>query len=63
MPENTLLRGSIDQIDLEFVEQKSTPRLLMNLSIQVPLAELYLSNTTSIIEMFGVDRARSTVHN
>jgi len=63
MPENTRLSGSIDQIDLEFVEREATPRFLMKLSIQLHLAGLYLLNTVSILEIFGVERARSTVHN
>jgi putative transposase len=63
MPENTRLSGSIDQIDLEFVEREATPRLLMKLGIQLHLAGLSLSNTVSILEIFGVRRARSTVHN
>jgi len=63
MPENASLSGSIDQIDLDFVEREATPRLLMKLSIQFHLAGLSLSNTVSILEVFGVKRARSTVHN
>ena len=35
----------------------------MNLGIQLRLAGLSLSNTVSILETFGVCRARSTVHN
>ena len=35
----------------------------MKLSIQPHLAGLSLSNTVSILEIFGVRRARSTVHN
>ena len=35
----------------------------MKLSIRLHLAELSLSNTVSILELFGVERARSTVHN
>ncbi len=35
----------------------------MKLSIQLHLAGLSLSNTVSILEIFGVERARSTVHN
>jgi len=35
----------------------------MKLSIQLHLAGLSLSNTVSILEIFGVQRARSTVHN
>jgi putative transposase len=63
MPENASLSGSIDQINLEFVEREATPRFLMKLSIQLHLAGLSLSNTVSILEIFGVERARSTVHN
>lgn len=35
----------------------------MKLSIQLHLARLSLSNTVSILEVFGVERARYTVHN
>ena len=63
MPENARLSGSIGQIDLDFVEREATPRLLMKLSIQLYLSGLSLSNTVSILEVFGVERARSTVHN
>ena len=63
MPKNARLTGSIDQIDLEFVEREATPDLLMKLGIQLHLAGLPLSNTVCILELFGVERARSTVHN
>ena len=63
MQENTRLSGCLDEITLEFVEREATPRLLMKLSIQLHLAGLSLSNTVSILEIFGVERARSTVHN
>jgi len=63
MPENDRLSGSLDEINLEFVEREATPRLLMKLSIQLHLAGLSLSNTVSFLEVFGVDRVRSTVHN
>ncbi len=63
MSENARLGGCLDEIDLEFVEREATPRLLMKLSIQLHLAGLSLSNTISILEIFGVERARSTVHN
>jgi len=63
MPENARLSGSLDQIDLEFVEREATPRLLMKLSIQLHPAGLSLSNTVSFLEVFGVSRARSTIHN
>ena len=63
MPESTRLSGSIDQIELGFVEREATLKLLMKLSIQLHLAVLSLSNTVSILEIFGVSRARFTVHN
>jgi transposase-like protein len=63
MPENDRLDGCSDESDLEFVEREATPQLLMKLSIQLHLAGLSLSNTVSFLEVFGVDRARSTVHN
>jgi len=63
MPENARISGSIDQINLEFIERKATPRVLMKLSIQLHLAGLSLSTTVSILEIFGGNRARSTVHN
>jgi putative transposase len=62
MPENTRLNGSIDQIE-GFVEREATPRLLMKLGIQLHLAGLSVSNTVLIVEIFGVERAQSTVHN
>ena len=63
MPENARLSGSLDQIELEFVEREATPQLLMKLNIQLHLAGLSLSNTVSVLELFGVERARLTVHN
>jgi len=63
MPKTAGLSGCLNEIDLEFVEREATPRLLMKLSIQLHLAGLSLSNTVSFLEVFGVDRARSTVHN
>ncbi|MDL0121110.1 IS6 family transposase [Halobacterium salinarum] len=63
MPENASLDGTLGQIELEFVEREATPQLLMKLRIQLHLAGLSLSNTVSTLERFGVERARSTVHN
>ncbi|QLH79597.1 IS6 family transposase [Halosimplex rubrum] len=63
MPENASLGGNLDQFDLDFVDREATPRLLMKLSIQLHLAGLSLSNTVSVLDVFGVKRARSTVHN
>ncbi|CCQ36745.1 ISH14-type transposase ISNamo7 [Natronomonas moolapensis 8.8.11] len=63
MPKNARLNGHLDEIELGFVEREATPKLLMKLGIQLHLAGLSLSNTISILEIFGVSRARSTVHN
>jgi len=57
------LGGDIDQSDLNPVEREATPRLSMKLSIQLYLTGIYLSDTVSVIEIFGVKRARLTVHN
>ncbi len=63
MPENARLTGCLDEIQVDFVERKATPRLLTKLGIQLHLAELSLLNTILILEVSGVERARSTVHN
>jgi transposase-like protein len=56
-------RRLLGRDQLRVVEREATPRLLMKLSIQLHLAGLSLSNTVSFLEVFGVDRVRSTVHN
>jgi len=63
MLENDRLGGCLDEINLDFVEREATPRLLVKLSIQLHLSGLSLSNTVSFLQVFGVDRVRSTVHN
>ncbi len=63
MPENASLNGCLGEIDLDFIEREATPQFLMKLSIQLHLAGLSLSNTVRVLEVFGVQRARSTVHN
>ncbi|MBP1986893.1 IS6 family transposase [Halolamina salifodinae] len=63
MPETVRLNGYSDQIELGFVEREVTPEPLMKLSIRLHLSSLSLSNTISILELFGVERARSTVSN
>ncbi len=45
------------------MEREATPRLLMEISIQLHLAGLWLFNTVSTLGICGVQRARSTVHN
>ena len=63
MPENTRLSGTIGQTELGFVKREATPRLLMKFGIQSHFAELSLSNIVVILEILGVERAQSTVHN
>jgi len=63
MPEISRLTGGNDWIELEFVEREETPRELMKLGIRLHAARLSLSDTVSILDKFGVERARSTVHN
>ena len=61
MSEDNHLSGCLDEINVEFVGREVTPRLLMMLSIQLHLSGLSLSNTVSILELFGVGRVKSTV--
>jgi transposase-like protein len=63
VPENDRLDSCSNETELGFVEREATPKLLMKLGIQLHLAGLSLSDTGSILEIFGVSRARSTVHN
>ena len=53
MPENDRLNGCLNEIELGFVEREATPKLLMKLGIQLHLAGLSLSNTVSVLEIFG----------
>jgi len=43
--------------------RKRTQSELMSLGIRLYLTGMTISNTVPIIEIFGVDRAQSTVHN
>jgi len=63
MPESDRFNGCLDEIRVEFVERKATPKLLMRLGIQLGPTDLLLLNTIPIFEIIGVSRARSTVHN
>ena len=63
MHENARLSGGCNALELDFVERIATPKRIMKLAIQLHLRGLSLSNTVSVIESLGVDRAKSTVHN
>jgi transposase-like protein len=57
-----LIEGS-DAIELAFVERERTPIWAMELSIQVHLGGMSLSDTISMLDRYGVDRLRTAVHN
>ena len=63
MHEISRLSGGSDATELDFVEQEATSIEMMELAIHLHHGGLSLSNTVSILDRFGVDRARSTVHN
>ena len=63
MPENDRLDSCSNEIELGLMERETTPKLLMKLGIQPYLVVLSLSNTVSILEIFGVSRAQPTIHN
>jgi len=56
------LSGDSGCIELAFLEREATPEPAMKLGIRLHLAGLSLSYTVSILELLGVDRHRSTVH-
>jgi len=58
----TRLTGCSDGIQLSFVERVCTPTDIMRLGIRLHLSGLSLAKTVSILELFGIDRCRSTVH-
>jgi len=55
--------GGSDPIEVDFVEREATPAEIMELTIHLHLGGLSLSYAVSILDGFGVTRARSTVHN
>lgn len=63
MPGNDCLSVCLNEINVAFVEQEATPKLLMNLSVQLYPSRVLLPNTVSFLEVFGVKGVRSTVHN
>ena len=63
MTEISRLSGGSDPIELDFVERDATSIEIMELAIRLHLGGLSPSNTVSILDRLGIDRARSTVHN
>jgi transposase-like protein len=63
MIEISRLSGGSDAIELDIVEREATSIEIMELAINLHLGVLSLSNTVPILDRFGVDWARSTVHN
>lgn len=63
MSESSRLKPPSTDIQLGFVEREQTPRELMRLSIHLHFTDFSLSDTIRVLEIFGVSRVRSTVHN
>jgi transposase-like protein len=63
MAKITRLIGCNHAIELDFVIREATPKNIMKLAVQLHLSGLSLSNTVTVLEILGVKRARSTVHN
>jgi len=57
------LNGDSGCFELDFLEREATPEPAMKLGIRLHLAGLSLSDTILILEILGVERCRSTVHN
>jgi transposase-like protein len=63
MPESARLNGASARSSWILWDERRHRRALMKLSIQFHPIGLSLSNTVSILDILGVERARSTVHN
>ena len=63
MTEFNRLGGDTEWIDLSFVERERTPRQLIEVSIQLHLADLSLSDTRQHLEKLGVKRSCTAIHN
>ncbi|MFW5958798.1 MAG: IS6 family transposase, partial [Natronomonas sp.] len=63
MHEFPRLTGPSTAIELNFVERVHTSTELMRLAIQTHLGGLSLAETRRMLQSFGVERARSTIHN
>ena len=62
MTEFTRLTGPSTAIELSFVGRVHTPTDLMRLAVQTHLGGLSLSETRLMLQSFGIERARSTIH-
>ena len=62
MPKISRLGVNSDWIDLDFMKRERTPQQAVELGIQMHVAGLSLSNTTSVLEELGVERSRKAVH-
>lgn len=62
MPKPTRLNGFSSDIRLEFVKWEATSRGLIRLSTQLQLRGLSLADAVRVLEKFGVQRTRSTMH-
>jgi transposase-like protein len=63
MHEISRLSGVSASVELDFMEREATLTELMELATHLHLGGLSISNTVSMHDSFGVNRARSTVHN
>lgn len=63
MSEIDRLECPSDWIDLGFLERERTPREIIDVGIQPPVASVSLSNTKQIPERLGVKRSRTAIHN
>lgn len=63
MPETARFTGGSDAIQLAFVERVHTPIELMEYAIELHLNGLSLADTVIALERFGIERAKSTIHN
>jgi putative transposase len=62
MSETDRLIGDTDWIDLGFIERERTSSRLIEVSIQLHLAGLSLSNTKQHLETLSVNRSRTAIH-
>jgi len=54
--------GGSDCFELDLVEREATPESAMKPDFRLHLANLSRSDTISILNMFGVEHCRTTVH-